>query len=1585
MARPTLQTDAPHRHTPRRRLKSTLLCATALQAVVLLALAPPATAQPAPNAHPTGGVVVGGAAAISQNATTTTITQTSQRAAVNWTSFNVGSNQSVNFQQPSSSAVTLNTVTGPDPSAIAGKITANGQIILTNPSGIVFYQGAQVNAGALVASAPGINTASFMAGKMAFDQPANPGAIVANAGNITLRQAGLAALVAPAVANTGTIVAPMGHVVLAGGDTHTVDLYGDGLVSIDVSRQIRTAPIGPDGQPVTALVTNSGVIKADGGTVTLTARAADGIVQNLVNAGGRIQAHTSGGQTGEITVQGTGGSVVVTGQLDARGAAPGSTGGAVVVNATQAVTLAPTARINVSGQAGGGTAAIGTTLDRARTGASLGYGGAARTTTVAAGARITANGGATGNGGTITVLSTANTAMAGSLNARGGSQQGDGGFVEISGSGGLELLGTVNVAAPHGVAGTILLDPYNLTITTSGANDDLLGSGDPALAYNTPDTSTNVTISASAIEDLEGNVHLQATNNLTVATSIALSPYSALTLEAGNNLTVNAGVSITAFQSVILTAASAGIPGFNAGGVLSVLGSVSTSSILTLNAQSGGIVLGGVVSAGTLSFNTTGAVTQPGGSVSTPSLGGTVGSLVLSQANTIESPTSVTGLTATAGGATITEAPGNSFQVSGPITVAQGQTIAVNADSILHGTIIESNFVVPLPKLSAPGGTVAFAPVTPGLPVALLGTGTVPTTGTLGLSAILLTQVQAGTLLAGSAQAGPLVVGAVGDTITSPTATLGLTSGTSITQGGILSVGTLLAAAPSVDLSNGLNQIGTLGSVNASGPISIASEFDLTVAGPVMSTGSSITLSAAAGELSLSGPVSAATVNLIGGEIQQTAGGITATTLNALALGSDSGSDIILTQPTNAIVNLGTATSDYGNIAITNGSALQVAGPVDAPYGNVSLTTATGNLTLAGAVTAGVSEDNFGTLSLVGQTGQVIQTAGTLSAGLLTGNATTAALNSATNQIQELGPFTTSTGGFSLTNALPLQVIDIVSVPTGQTLALTDDAPSVTSGGQLLAPSGTVALAPLTPGLPIELYASTPINPGDLTVGPTLQAAISAGTLQLTTTGNITIGNTSDAVDLRPSVTTLSVASGGTVGENGTLAVNQLTGSAAMAVLPAANTISTLAAFHTSIGFNLNDSIGLTVTGPVIDDSTVIALTAAGNITLAGNLTAPAITLNGTGAITQTAGAISTTTLAGSAGGAASLDQSGNAIATLAGFAAGGTLTLADASGLTVTGPVNAADVALYVTGSLALSGNLTTSTFSFDANGNVTQPGGTLTATTVTGASDGSIQFGGPPGTSLIGNLSSLISRSTISIANGQPLTVRGPVDASSLALTAPRQITLAGGVLALTGQGLQSSIVVTPGPNGGTLSQTGVTSVISVADPSLLLQAPTAITLTQLDANQFNLVLSSNGGVLSGNFIASGLQVQGSTGSATLFGTVAGTPGPAAAAISSISPAINTQYLLNGCVIAVTTCGQITPPPTPTPTPAPTPAPSPPATPELSANPSDAPNLILPLEFQNLPPALIPPNFAPLAVTMGRVFEDTDLLLPNISDRDY
>ena len=512
-----------------RRSRSALMVSTALQAVVVMVLGVPADAQPALNARPTGGAVVGGAASIARTDNNTTISQSSQRAAVNWRSFDVGSQQSVTFQQPNANAIALNTVTGPNPSQIAGRIDANGQVVLVNQSGVTFYKGSQVNTAGLMVSAATTDPKAFMnGGRIALDQPGKPNAHIINNGNITISGAGLASLVAPSVANAGVIDAKLGHVVLAGAPTSTLDLYGDKLVTVNVTGAVAKAPDGGE-----ALVTNSGVIRADGGTVRLTARAVDGVVTNLVTAGGKIQARSVAGRHGDIAIDGVGGSITITGDLDASGQTAGTSGGRIGLLASDAVIVKSAAVVNASGAAGGGTVAVGTTLQRAKGGPAVTAARVAKSVVVEHGAGIAANATTSGAGGRVVVLSSNTTTMSGLITATGGPAGGDGGFTEVSGNT-LGLTGAIDVTSPGGNLGTILLDPTNLTVVGPAGNLDSKITGNGTLlagvADNPPDT-----VSASA---LSGNILLQATKTLTV--SSALNTVGSLTLEAGGTINVNA-------------------------------------------------------------------------------------------------------------------------------------------------------------------------------------------------------------------------------------------------------------------------------------------------------------------------------------------------------------------------------------------------------------------------------------------------------------------------------------------------------------------------------------------------------------------------------------------------------------------------------------------------------------------------------------------------------------------------------------------------------------------------------------------------------------------------------------------------------------------------------------------------------------------------------------------------------------------------------------------------------------------------------------------------------------------------------------
>ena len=504
-----------------------------------------------------------------------------------------------------------------------------------NQSGVNFYKGAQVNTAGLIVTTSNVTDTTFMAGgAMAFNQPGKPNAKIDNQGTITIKQAGLAALVAPQVANSGTISAKLGHVILAGAQTATLDLYGDGLLSLDVSNAVTQAPVDRSGKTVTALVTNTGVIVADGGTVQLTARAADGIVQNLVQAGGTIRAATTGGHTGTVALNGVGGSIVVEGQLSAPGDAPGTTGGAIVANATGNVTLTATSRLNASGKTGGGIVAVGTTLARAAGGPSVTPTQTATNVTVAAGATIAADATGAGNGGRVTVLSGKATAMAGSISAKGGPTGGDGGFVETSGpSLTIGTTATVDAGAQTatGKPGTWLLDPFDIDITSADLNT---GSTTAAGTTTFTASANSGTIADTTLASALGsnNVVVSTTGggaqqgNITVSSAINWATANTLTLRADNNVLV--GNTIT---------------GTSGGLILSAGNTTTTGSVTISNPISVHVFSATAGSAGTINLASAGTAVTTGGG------GQTYGSPVVLQQNTAlaETGNGTIGFTAT--------------------------------------------------------------------------------------------------------------------------------------------------------------------------------------------------------------------------------------------------------------------------------------------------------------------------------------------------------------------------------------------------------------------------------------------------------------------------------------------------------------------------------------------------------------------------------------------------------------------------------------------------------------------------------------------------------------------------------------------------------------------------------------------------------------------------------------------------------------------------------------------------------------------------------------------------------------------------
>lgn len=271
-------------------------------------------------ALPGGGEVVAGSATISSNPGNMTINQGSQNAALNWQSFSIGQGEAVQFVQPNSSSVALNRVLGADPSSILGSLSANGQVFLVNPNGVLFGQGASVNVGGLVASTLNISDSDFMAGEYKF--AGSSAAAVLNQGEINA-DGGYVALLGANVSNQGVIAARLGTVALAAGETITLDVAGDGLLNV-----------GIDQGAVDALVANGGLIQADGGQVLMSAQAAGNLLNTAVNNTGVIQAQTIENRDGVIRLLGDmqTGTVDVAGILDAS-APTGGDGGFIDTSA----------------------------------------------------------------------------------------------------------------------------------------------------------------------------------------------------------------------------------------------------------------------------------------------------------------------------------------------------------------------------------------------------------------------------------------------------------------------------------------------------------------------------------------------------------------------------------------------------------------------------------------------------------------------------------------------------------------------------------------------------------------------------------------------------------------------------------------------------------------------------------------------------------------------------------------------------------------------------------------------------------------------------------------------------------------------------------------------------------------------------------------------------------------------------------------------------------------------------------------------------------------------------------------------------
>ncbi len=271
--------------------------------------APPATQLPVPClAHSCGANasawVSSGSAALVQQGNRETINQSSANATLNWSSFNISSNGTVTFVQPTTASVALNQIFQGDPSKILGALSANGTIYLINQNGILFGPGAQVNVGSLLATSlnitPQAQSGLLQAAQQAapalasfVDANGNPlpsGPVEVQSGANVQAPNGQVMMFAPQVTNQGTISANGGQVILAAGNSVYL------APSTDPNLRGLLVEVGQGGTVTNAAAPAAGAapgqIMANDGNVTLAGL--------IVNQMGRISATTSVQANGSI-------------------------------------------------------------------------------------------------------------------------------------------------------------------------------------------------------------------------------------------------------------------------------------------------------------------------------------------------------------------------------------------------------------------------------------------------------------------------------------------------------------------------------------------------------------------------------------------------------------------------------------------------------------------------------------------------------------------------------------------------------------------------------------------------------------------------------------------------------------------------------------------------------------------------------------------------------------------------------------------------------------------------------------------------------------------------------------------------------------------------------------------------------------------------------------------------------------------------------------------------------------------------------------------------------------------------------------
>src|SRR6476661_1064332 len=448
-----------------------------------------------------------------------------------FTQFGLSEGQTANFLTNPNIQNILGRITGGNPSLINGLIQVTGgnsNLFLMNPAGMIFGPNASLNVpgsfNATTATGIGFgnnqwfsaignnNWATLIGTPNSFAFTNWPGGSIVNSGNLTVAPSQSLSLIGGTVVNTGQLTAPSGNILISavpGNNLVRISQAGN-LLSLDIQPTANQSSLPNNWtQPVLSLpelLTGQGVAQATGLTV---------------NPNGEVVL------TGNAAVPVTAGTAIASGTLNVSG----NTGGTVNILGDKVGVIA--GNINASGINGGGNVLIGGDYQ------GLGTVPNALRTFVSSDSTINADAVSNGNGGRVIVWADETTRFNGNITARGGLFSGNGGFAEVSGKQSLDFQGLVDLRSTFGIAGTLLLDPTDITIS---ADPDVGGNFGGFLGgvFLLPNSPAIATINKLTLENQLNltNVSISTgsngggVGNITVSTPVTWNNGNSLTLQA---------------------------------------------------------------------------------------------------------------------------------------------------------------------------------------------------------------------------------------------------------------------------------------------------------------------------------------------------------------------------------------------------------------------------------------------------------------------------------------------------------------------------------------------------------------------------------------------------------------------------------------------------------------------------------------------------------------------------------------------------------------------------------------------------------------------------------------------------------------------------------------------------------------------------------------------------------------------------------------------------------------------------------------------------------------------------------------------